>query len=243
MLSIKKEKIDKFQEYIDYYFNNEDLLAQALTTPALGNEIGELNYEFLEILGDAIIKIVFILKLSQKGIKDPGRITKIKAVLESDKNLIRIAKQINLEEFLFKTERQQVKGTRILADVFEAICGAMFLDSNQNLNIVEDKMINPFLKNLDSIIENSTINNKSRLLEYLQERFKTRIMIKLGYEKGGFDHDPIWIAKKPQIIDKLSEKILIDLPAETKSREFGNKREAEMDIYLKILNYLKIKDN
>ena len=160
MLKIIKEKVRKFQEFIDYKFNNEQLLVEALTTPSLGNELGKPDYEFLETLGDAVIKIVFILKLYHQGIKDPGDITKIKASLESDKALRRVANRMNLQEFIFKTEKQPVKGTRILADVFEATCGAIFLDSKYDFAIVEEKMINPFYEDLDSILENSIPNNK-----------------------------------------------------------------------------------
>jgi len=138
MLMTKKEKIRKFQEFIDYKFKNEDCLVQSLTTPRLANETGVLSYEFLETLGDAVIKLIFILKIYHKGIQDPGKITKKKALFESDNALKIVANKINLQEFIFKSGKQQIKGTRILADVFEAICGAIFLDSNQNINLVEE---------------------------------------------------------------------------------------------------------
>ncbi len=238
-----KEKLRKFQEFIDYKFNNEQLLVEALTTPRLGNELGKPDYEFLETLGDAVIKIVFILKLYHQGIKDPGNITKIKASLESDKALRDVANRMNLQEFIFKTEKQPVKGTRILADVFEAICGAIFFDSKYNFTIVEEKMINPFYEDLDYIIENSIPNNKNELLEFLQEKFKTSIIIKLEYDKSGYEHDPNWIAKNPQIVERYTQEVLIELHEDLKSNAFGNKKDAERDIYFKILNYLKIEEN
>ncbi|MFX0081957.1 MAG: ribonuclease III domain-containing protein [Candidatus Hodarchaeota archaeon] len=243
MLEIRKEKVRKFQEFIDYKFNNEKLLVEALTTPRLGNELRKPNYEFLEILGDAVIKIIFILKLYSLGIKDPGTITKIKASLESDKSLRKVAHKMNLKEFVLKTEKQTVKGTRILADIFEAICGAIFLDSKNNYTIVEEKMINPFYTDLDSIIDDSVLNNKNVLLEFLQEKFKTSIVIKLEYKKGGYEHEPIWVAKNPQIIKKNTQELLINLPKDLKSNEFGNKKDAEKDIYLKILKYLKMRES
>ena len=100
MLDSMKYKLRKFQEFIGYNFNDEELLAQSLTTPRLGNEIGKPDYEFLETLGDAVIKLIFILKLYKFGIRDPGTITKIKASLESDKTLGRVANQMNLKDFI-----------------------------------------------------------------------------------------------------------------------------------------------
>ena len=234
-----KDKLRDFQEFIDYKFQNEALLAQALTTPQLGNEIGKPNYEFFETLGDAAIKIIFILKLYRKGIKDPGKITKIKASLESDKSLKKVANMMNLHEYIFKNEKQRVKGTRILADIFEAICGAIFIDSGNNLNIVEQKIIDPFYENLDINSENLKLYKKNELLEFLQDRFKTSIYISLDYEKSGLDHDPTWIAKCPKILGRDNQKELFKLPKDFKSEKFTNKKDAEKDIYFKILDYFK----
>lgn len=242
MLAFMKEKVRKFQEFINYKFKNEQLLVQSLTTPSLSNEIGEPSYEFLETLGDAVIKIIFILKLYRMGIKDSGEITKIKATLESDNALKTVAKKVNLEKFIFKTENQRVKGTRILADVFEAICGALFLDSNCDLNLVTQKIIDPFYEDLDNIIQDSMISSKNVLLELLQEKFKTNIIIKLEYEKSGFEHDPIWIARNPRILEKDSEKELIKIPRNLRSDKFSNKKDADKNLYAKILKHLKNKE-
>lgn len=238
----KKEKIRKFQEFINYKFKNEDYLVQSLTTPRLANETGEISYEYLEILGDAVIKLIFILKLYQRGIQDPGEITKIKASLESDNTLKKVANKINLQEFIFKSGKQQIEGTRILADVYEAICGAIFLDSNQNINLVEEKMITPFFKDFDLKIKNSTVEIKSKLLEFLQGKFKTSININLEYDESGLAHNPTWIARNPKIFDSNTQELLTDLPKNMISSKFRNKLDAEKDVYFKIMEYLKSKE-
>jgi len=243
MYANEKDKLTKFQEFIGYEFKKVQLLKQALTTPSLGKEIEKPHYEFLETLGDAVIKIIFILKLYRKGIKTPGSITKIKASLESDKALSRVANKIELEKYIFKTEKQRIKGTRILADVFEAICGALFLDSDYNLSLVEQKIIDPFYEDLDLIINNSIISTKNELLEYLQDTFKTSINIKLEYSKSGTEHEPIWVVKNPMIFDKTNQKEIIKLPMNLKSGEFKKKKDADKDIYAKILNYLVKNEN
>ncbi len=241
MYVIDKEKIRKFQGLLDYEFKKEDLLIQALTTPQLGNLTGKPSYDFLETLGDAVIKIIFILKLYQMDIRNSGEITKIKASLESDKTLKKVAKKIQLDDFIFKTENQRITGTRILADVFEAICGALFLDSDHNLDLVEKKIIDPFFEDLDIIIQNSIISSKNELLEYLQDKFKTNIVIELEYEKYGEEHDPIWMAKNPRILDK-EQKELLGIPKKLKSGKFGTKKDAEKSLFNIILNYLKKKE-
>lgn len=242
MLVIDKNKAKRFQELIEYKFNNEELLVQALTTPRLANKLNIPSYEFLENLGDAVLKIIFILKLYKRGIIDPGEITKVKAVLESDNALKKVANKIELEQFIFKTEKQRVKGTRILADVFEAICGAFFLDSDYNLNLIEEKMIDPFYDNIELIIQNSIISSKNILLEYLQEKFKTTITVRLEYKKMGLEHDAIWIAQNPVILNKTNHTELIKIPEDIESDKFKSKKEAEKDIYHKILKILIERD-
>jgi len=241
MYAIEKEKLLNFQEFIGYEFNQEELLMEALTTPRLANEIGKPSYDFLEILGDAIIKIILILKLYKKGVKDSGEITKIKAILESDNALKNIANKIGLEKYIFKTEKQRIKGTRILADIFEALCGAIFLDSEYNLDVVEQKMINPFYEDLNVIIQTSIISSKNALLEFLQEKYKTNIMIELEYEKSGIEHNPIWIAKKARILEQNSRKELVKIPGSLKSVKCNSKKMADKDLYAKILKFLENK--
>jgi len=242
MFDVEKEKLRKFQDSINYEFKNEKLLVQALTTPSFANETGVDSYDYLETLGDAVIKIIFILKLYRKGIKNSGEITNIKASLESDDALKKVAQKINIEDYIFKTENQKIKDTRIPADVFEAICGAIFLDSDYNLKLVEQKVIDPFYDNITAIMQNSFISSKNVLLEFLQERFKTSIVIKLEYSKSGLEHDPIWIAKNPKIFEKTKQIELIKLPKKLKSSKFRNKKDAEKDIYAKILKYIEQKE-
>ncbi|MFX0001070.1 MAG: ribonuclease III domain-containing protein [Candidatus Hodarchaeota archaeon] len=241
MFPIDKDKLHEFQDFIEYEFKNENLLEQALTTPRLANLMEKPSYDFLETLGDAVIKIVLILKLYKKGVEDPGEITKIKAILESDNYLKNVAKKIKLEKYILKTEKQSIKGTRILADIFEAICGALFLDSEYNLSLVEQKMINPFYEDLNRFIQTSMISSKNTLLEFLQGKFRTNITIEVEYEKSGEEHNPIWIVKNPKILNKENQKELIKVSKSLKSGKFRNKKDAEKDIYNKILKYLKKK--
>ena len=233
-----KQNLRKFQDLIGYDFKKEDLLIQALTTPQLGNLTGKPSYDFLETLGDAVIKLIFILKLYQMDISKSSEITKIKAKLENDKTLKLIAKQMKLEDYIFKTETQKIKDTRIFADVFEALCGAMFLDSNQNLNIVEKKLIDPFYGDIDKITQNIIISSKNQLLEYLQDKFKTNIIIELEYEKYGKEHDLLWRAKNPRILDR-EKKELLKIPLKLQSGKYKTKKEAEKSLFKSILDYLK----
>ena len=239
MASDRNEKLKELQEFIGYKFNNINYLIEALTTPQLAHELQTNDYDFLETLGDAVMKTIFIVKLfdNGKGIRNPGRITKIKQRLENDETLKKIAKEkLALNRYILKSQKQEIKGTKILADVFEAICGAIFLDSGRDIKMVEEKMIDRFFfEDFNEIIKDSTIFNKSKLIEYIQKLHRMTPRIECVYENHGTDNKPRWIAKSPKV---YPEKLSIKLPKEMKSEEFKSINEAEQNLYKKILDYL-----
>ncbi|MFX1257837.1 MAG: ribonuclease III domain-containing protein [Promethearchaeota archaeon] len=232
-----KKKLEEFQQFINYKFKNEDLLRQALTTPRLGNESGKSHYEILETLGDPVLKLILSLKIYNEREKDPGGLTKKKQMIENDNTLNEIGdKYFNLKKYIIKSIDQKIEGTTILADIIEAICGALYLDSEFNIFIVEEKIVDKFYNDSDSIIKDSTIFQKNYLLEFLQKIYKITPKIDIEYKKTGPDHNLKWIAKHPKILN-----LNINLPRDMKSEPFRSKKEAEQDLYLKILHYLKEK--
>jgi len=186
------------------------------------------------------------LKKYKDGIRSPGKLTQLKQQLENDNMLKRIARQyFKLENYIYKSESQNIERTKILADVFEALCGALFLDSGDNLTTVENCIINKFYDDWDNIVKDSPILNKNQLLEFLQAKLRFTPIIKTNFESIGPDNNPIWIAKNPRIYNQdneLLEKIssIIDNLESKKSR---TKKQAEQNLYYKILKVLRKKFN
>ncbi|MFX0024924.1 MAG: ribonuclease III domain-containing protein [Candidatus Hermodarchaeota archaeon] len=235
-------KLIEFQKFIDYKFNNPKILLQALTTPQFGNENDLPHYEILETLGDAVIKLIFSLKIYNEGEEDPGILTKTKQCLENNRTFSKIASNMRLNNYIFSSKKQNINGTSILADVFEAICGALYIDSNYNLKLVEQKIIDRFIENWDLFIEESSNFSKNELLEFLQNKLKLTPNIRYEYEKLGPQHNLRWIAKNPKFLDQ-NEKEIIKIPSNLKSRQFTNKKDAEKELSEIILKYLKENSN
>jgi ribonuclease-3 len=233
-----EDKLKQFQDFIRYQFSNPSLLLQALTTPQYGNQNNLPHYEILENLGDSVIKLIFSLKLYNEGEDDPGNLTKIKQRLEDNQTFIKVAGEIELGKYIFASNSQIIEGTSILAEVFEAICGAIFLDSNYDLYVVEEKILDRYFSEWYSMIEQSPHLYKNQLLEYLQNLYKITPKLEFEYRKLGPNNDPRWIAKNPRIIDQNQYEI-IELPSTIESKEFKKKKDAEKDISLKILKYLQ----
>jgi len=234
-----EEKLTQFQDFIDYQFNNPKMLLQALTTPQFGNEHNLPHYDILETLGDAVIKLILSLKLYNRGENDPGNLTKTKLRLEDNRTFLKVANEkLELWRYVITANKQKLEGTFILADVFEAICGAIYLDSDNNLKTVEQKIIDKYFMDWSSMIEGSPHLYKNQLLEYLQKIYKTTPKLDFEYDELGSDDDSLWVAKNPRILDQNQEKIL-DLPSMLRSEEFKRKKDAEKDLSIKILKYLQ----
>jgi len=240
MDKITEKILNQFQDFINYRFNKPEILLQALTTSQFANENNTSSYQILETLGDAVIKLLFSLKLYSKGEIDPGNLTKTKLRLEDNQTFHKIAMGMELWKYIFSSKKQRVKDSSILADVFEAICGAIFIDSGNNLQVVEKIIIDRFITDWESLIKESPHLYKNQLLEYLQNKFKITPTIKFDYEKLGPDNDTHWVVKNPKIVDN-NQKELIKLPNNLKSEIFRTHKDAEKNISLKILKYLEEK--
>jgi ribonuclease-3 len=125
---------DDLQERIKYRFQNEDFLIEALTHSSYANE-NHLHYdnERLEFLGDAVVGLVIneYLFLGYPT-KPEGEMAKAKAYVASEKILSKASYDIGLGDELFLGKGEEKSGGRdrpsILADAFEALCAAIFLD-------------------------------------------------------------------------------------------------------------------
>ena len=129
--------VEELEEKIGYTFKNKKLLKIALTHSSFANETGGKfqSYERLEFLGDSVLGIVTSDYIFRTFPNLPeGELTKLRALLVCEKQLCEFSKQLDLKKYirLSKGERHCMGQNRpsILADIFEAICAAIYLDSN-----------------------------------------------------------------------------------------------------------------
>ena len=182
------DNIVLFQKNLEYKFKNQDLLRAALTHRSYSCEYG-LKYcnERMEFLGDSVLSAVVCEYLYKKySQNDEGKLSQIKAQIVSSQNLSKWAKKIKLDKFVLisKSEEQNSARSResLLCDSFEAVTGAIFLDSNFE---TVSKFINSFL----SLQKDITITDyKTTLQEIVQAKFQTLPEYKVVKESGP-DHD------------------------------------------------------
>lgn len=176
---------------LNYYFNNRNLLKNALLHKSLGNERKEYknqNNERLELLGDAVLDLI-VAEYLYKNYKNAseGTIAKLKAMIVSEPILAKISRQIGVGKFLMLSRGEVMSGGRnresILADSFEAILGAVYIDSN--LDEAKIFALSHIKQYIDHIEENEDILDfKSILQEYVQKEFRTVPTYELVAERG-----------------------------------------------------------
>jgi ribonuclease-3 len=175
---------------IDYEFKNEKLLKEALSHSSYVNEkkCGNCN-ERLEFLGDSILSLVVARYLFLNNPNLPeGKLTKMRAALVCEKTLAKFANEIYLgsELLLGKGEEHGNGRARpsILADAFEALIAAIYLDSGYKN---AEKFILSFVKN-----EKVDISDyKSLLQEVVQRNPEEKVDYFVIGEKGP-DHNKIF---------------------------------------------------
>lgn len=201
---LNEQEINKFQQVIGYKFQNTDLLIQALTHSSFVNE-QKINkkpdYERLEFLGDAILEMVSSEYLFKKyPDKKEGEMSKIRASLVCEPALAFCAEHIELKKYIQLGKGEELTGGRnkesIIADVMEAVIGALFLDGGlQESKRFIDTYV---LTNADSMAMFN--DSKSLLQEFVQAGGLGQIKYEICGESGP-EHDKIfdvrvWIGDK-----------------------------------------------
>ncbi len=162
--------IAKLSRTLQYSFQNGALLVQALTH----RSVGANNNERLEFLGDSILNFVIAAQLFQQFPRESeGVLSRLRSSLVKGETLALLAKDLELGEYLSLGQGEMKSGgfrrQSILADAFEAIIGAVYLDGG--FEEAKALLLRLFAERLKTISPNVTIKDpKTRLQEYLQGR-------------------------------------------------------------------------
>ena len=171
-------------------FKNKRLLEEALTHRSYLNEvkIKLSSNERLEFLGDSVLSLLVSDYLFDKYKNlDEGMLTNLRSLLVNKKNFSDVAKEIDLGRYLKLSKGEEESGGRnnpsLLADSFEALVGALFLDQGM---IAVKNYVNPILLPKAEVFmkENALKDPKSLLQEMIQSRKHNSPRYKVLSEKG-----------------------------------------------------------
>lgn len=175
-----------------YKFRNESLIRLALTHRSSSG----LNNERLEFLGDSILSLVVSEELMKRfpSAKE-GQLTKMRSALVNRNKLSELALESDIKKFLILGEGEKKSGgwrrVSILANVFEAIIGAIFLDSSyENCRKLVIERFEPSFRELES--KPLLKDPKTRLQEKLQSKGLDLPTYTLNSIRGK-DHDRTFV--------------------------------------------------
>src|ERR1700719_589960 len=188
------------EERIGYKFRNPLLLAEALTHPSLGHETQQRHFDNqrLEFLGDAILQLVITEYLFGHFKDQPeGQLTKLRSRLISRDALKAHAAALDLGQFLLMGRGEEASGgrarTSTLADAFEALIGAIFLDVG--LEQARKFILAQAGDDLALIAEEPVdINPKGQLQELLQS-ISPRSPVYEAISESGPEHEKTFVVQ------------------------------------------------
>jgi ribonuclease-3 len=226
--------LNNLEKKLEYKFKNKSLLKEALTHSSFQKKILKdkiSNNQRLEFLGDSVLNLMVTDYLYRKLASfSEGNLTKIKSVMVSKDILAKWADHLSLGKYIILGKGEDSTGGRnklsILADCFEALLGAIYLDSGLQK---AKKILSSFIKKETELIMKGKYGEdyKTLLQEVSQKKMKCLPEYCLIKEKGP-DH------KKIFCIEVKLKKITYG----TGTGE--NKKEAEQDAAQDALKKLKV---
>ena len=181
----------KLQKNISYQFSDIELLSKALTHRSVSKQ----NNERLEFLGDSVLGSIISEELySRHSNIDEGQLSRLRSHLVRGNTLANLAKKLGISENLRLGQGELKSGgfrrESILADTFEAILGAVFLDSDYLT--VKKVVLNLFSDLLNEVKSEESLKDfKTQLQEMLQKKGYDLPKYELIQTKGK-DHNAVF---------------------------------------------------
>ena len=215
----------KLEKCLGYQFKDKDLIIEALTHKSFKKPY---NNERLEFLGDAVLNLIVGEFLFLKfPTSNEGELSKIRASLVNETGFTRLANDIKLGDFIFISSAEERNKGRtkasILSDAFEAIMGAIYLESG--LEVLKPIILKLLDESYDKINLDVLFSDyKTALQEITQARFGSipeyRIEASYGPDHKKEFEVSIWIAeetygkakgKSKKLAQQAVAKIAIDI--------------------------------
>ena len=190
-------EFDQLQDRIGYAFRDLNLLRLALTHPSVAHEQNQpvQTNQRLEFLGDAVLQLVLTRELYERfPTVGEGVLTKARAKLVNRRTLAEVAGTLGLGQSLIVSRGEEMHGGRqrpsALADTFEALLGAIFLDGG--FDCARDFILSHFHGDLGDVSVVPTLDNpKGELQEHLQA-FSSEAPRYHVVSASGPDHDRLF---------------------------------------------------
>lgn len=185
--------MNSLEEKLGYKFKNRKLLENALMHSSYANEVrnGTSSNERLEFLGDSVLSIIVSDYIYKNFPKLPeGELTRMRASLVCEKTLCTFSRELGVGEYLMLGKGEDKGGGRerdsILADAFEAILAAIYLDGG--MEPARKHALRYIMRELNHTEDEGFKDYKTALQEIIQRNPEEAVNYILTGESGP-DHD------------------------------------------------------
>lgn len=194
------QNLSYLEKRIGYSFKDTSLIYEALTHSSYANEliqrgIPTKSNERLEFLGDSVLEIIASSYLFESYPDVPeGDLTRIRSEIICTSALSDYARQIELGDHLLLGNGEKKGGgsdkPTTLENAFEALLGAIYLDTGKALDTVREFAV-PFLAKRASEAEFDSTDYKSELQQIIQQTPGEELKYEVT-DKQGPDNDPVF---------------------------------------------------
>ena len=193
-------RLQAFQQRIGHHFGELGLLLRALTHPSYINEHPNEwpDNQRLEFLGDAVLGMAVAAWIYQHYPEfQEGEMTRLRAALVREETLVRFAGEIGLGDVLRLGRGEEEGGGRerpaSLADAFEALIGALYLDGGlEPVQRLVHQLVEPVAAH--TLANEADHDDKSRLQEWAQAVRGITPRYQIVAERG-LAHDKVFVAE------------------------------------------------
>jgi ribonuclease-3 len=204
------EILNKLEVRLGYRFRDINLLSTALTHRSFINENQQLSAtdnEIMEFLGDSILgACVSDLLIKKYTSFLEGDLTKMRAAIVGEESLAQLSRNWQLGDCLLIGRGEENAGSRtkesFLADAFEAVVAAIYLDSDfSNVKDIIKKIIEPLLT--EDNLPTGYFDYKTALQELCQKKYKS-VPVYAVVDSKGPEHAKIFEVRV-LVVNKLTE--------------------------------------
>lgn len=182
------QDLHEFERIIGYTFKNASYLERALTHSSYSGGKNNGSNERLEFLGDAVLQITVSQYLFMNMMSEPeGGLTKLRASIVCENSCYSFAKRIELGRFILLGKGEEMTGGRdrrsILADAFEALIAAIFLDGGMEQ---ANRFVMGFMPPIEALRSGKVRlgDYKTILQEIIQQNPEEHVVYEVTDEEG-----------------------------------------------------------
>ena len=192
----KTAYIEFAKEKLGFEFNDIDLLVVALTHRSYVNEhkSAHEHNERLEFLGDAVLELVTSDFLYRNYDYPEGVMTAVRAALVRTESIGEAGKKLGYEP-LVRLSKGEAHGSErahdsILADCFEAVIGAIYLD--QGYEKAREFIEKHILVKIDTVLDEETWRDPKSYVQELAQKVDGETPVYKTLKEEGPDHDKVF---------------------------------------------------